>query len=198
MRAVLRIAAGIVLMIVVASTDARAQARAVWGYTFLAPGVYQDTGSIVTSYDANNYTPKTFVPYYDTESTVEWGGGVEWAVVPAFGIGAELRAIHLADAPAYPGGVLSVNGSYHFRPPSAAKRGWSPFLTGGYTLGMDRNPGFDLGAGTNYWSRGATGLRLEVRTTALLNPPMHGIGEFEPIDWSVAFRVGVNFGRKMF
>jgi len=131
-----------------------------------------------------------------TNSTVEWGGGVEWAIVPSFGVNGELRAMHLSYAPEYPGGIASLNGSYHFRPPQGGKRTWSPFVTAGYSVGPDRQPGFNVGGGTNVWSRGATGLRLEVRSTAL---KAWGIpGQFAPTDWSVAFRAGLNFGRKTF
>jgi hypothetical protein len=200
MRAILRVGVAAALMTILVSIDARAQSPspAVWGYAFLGPGVYRDTGAYVTSYEPNFYTPRTFEPYYDTESSVEWGGGVEWAIVPAIGIAAELRAIHLSETPEYPGGVASVNGTFHFRQPPRGTRAWAPFATGGYSLGPERQPGFIFGAGVSDWSRGATGARLEVRTTGFMNTRIPGSGRFEPVDWSVAFRAGLNFGRKMF
>jgi hypothetical protein len=198
MRAVLRVVPAAALMTILISGDARAQSGALWGYAFLGAGVYDDSGSYVTSYEANFYTPKTFEPYHDVERTVEWGGGVEWAIVPAIGVAAELRAVHLSETPEYPGGFASVNGTYHFRQPPRGRKAWAPFATGGYSLGPDRQPGFNFGGGVNYWSRGRAGARLEVRTTGLQNTRIPGTGRFEPIDWSVAFRAGVNFGRKVF
>src|SRR5262245_2847221 len=119
MRAVLRVAAVVALMTTLIASDARAQSPspAVWGYAFLGAGVHEDAWAIATSYFDYSVTPAAIARYHAMENTVEWGGGVEWAMTPAVGIGAELRAMHLSEAPEYPGGIVSVNGTYHFRQP---------------------------------------------------------------------------------
>ncbi|MBI4487309.1 MAG: hypothetical protein HY655_15000 [Acidobacteria bacterium] len=105
------------------------------------------------------------------------------------------RPVHRLDTPEYPGFALSINGSYHVGEAPRGRRSLVPFVTGGYSIGVFSGDfpesGFNVGAGANYWSRGRSGLRLEVRATAMRFESLRD--RFEPYSWLVAFRAGVNW-----
>lgn len=127
------------------SSAQRPASRKVWGTIFVAPGI-------------------GLIP--DQQQLFHWGGGVEWAFHKSIGIGAEMGALHEADAPAYPLFMLSVNGYYYFRDTQAG-HALVPFITAGYTgaslvAGLDM-PWFNAGAGANYWFKNRKGLRFDVR-----------------------------------
>jgi len=100
--------------------------------------------------------------------TMHLGGGGEAYVYKGFAVGAELGYLapirYLGDGI----GILSANGSHHFRNLTRSGR-FVPFLSLGYSLGFRSGTvsGVNFGAGTNYWITDRQGLRLEFRDHAL-------------------------------
>jgi hypothetical protein len=174
----------------VAASDARAQS-AVWGYGFVAPGILDDASVVATSYGPDHVTATSFQIYRNVEGIIAWGGGIELQSASGVGVAAEVGAVHRIEEPYYPGGLMALNAVYHLQ----ADRPFTPFVTGGYSFGMDAQHGFDLGAGISYWSGSRTALRLEVRATQLKTDIP---GWPEPSEWVVAFRGGLNFARRRF
>ena len=179
---------------VVAPAVAAAQSdQNLWGYAFAAPVVFYDSVALTTSFEPGSLTPRTFDVERTKDVSLHWGFGFEWQFYRAVGLAAEVGAMHLSTEGVRPGGLLAVNGSYHF---GDITRRVVPFATGGYSFGINSNHGFDIGAGMNYWIRPRTGVRFEVRGTALRAVSLLSIpGRFEPYLW----RRGpcrVNFGRK--
>lgn len=125
---------------------------------------------------------------------LHWGGGFEWQFYKSLGIAAEVGIVHLLEAPEYPGGMLSVNGSYYFRNARPGEKSLVPFVTAGYTLDPFSTSSFNLGGGVNYWSRGRMGLRLEVRDHVSGQPAGVCLGNNPDCrNWFLEFRVGLNF-----
>lgn len=127
------------------------------GYVFGAPGLWYNSyckePDVRTGWCAH---PSLTSP----ETLPHVGGGVEWQPHRSLGVSAEAGVI-LSNG--YVGGLLSANGSYHFRGARAAARSLVPFVTGGYSRDPDGANGFNLGGGVTYWKRGGTGVRLDVR-----------------------------------
>jgi len=135
------------------------------GYAFFAPGGISGGGA--------------------TTGTLHFGGGVEALFYKGLGVGGELG--YLAPKRSFSNGIgiLSLNGSYHFRnskPPRKAV----PFVTGGYSLGFRSGTQnlFNFGGGVNYWMRDHLGLRLEFRDHV---NPRYGTAHY----WE--FRIGLAF-----
>jgi hypothetical protein len=111
------------------------------GYIFFAPGTLVGSGHSIR--------------------LTHFGGGGEAIFYKGAGIGIEAGFVAPWRNFCAGLGILSLNGSYHF---SRSKR-LSPFVTGGYSLGV-RNGYINLvnfGGGANYWFRDRLGLRLEFR-----------------------------------
>jgi hypothetical protein len=192
-----QIAAGLLALALVSVGPQVASAQAgdrLWGYAFAGPAIFSDSVAIPTSFEPFSLTPRTFDVHRYHETVLHWGIGLEWKGVRGLGIAGELSALHLSSGGGRPDGLLSANASYQFDAPS---RRLVPFATGGYSFGINSSHGFDIGGGINYWIRPRTGLRFEVRGTALKAVTILTVpGRFEPYAWTVDARVGVNFGRR--
>ena len=111
------------------------------GYVFFAPG-----GIIGDGYSVG---------------TLHFGGGGEALLYRGLGIGAEAGYLapwrQLGDGI----GLLSIDGSYHFR----RNQRFTPFITGGYSLGFRSGTAnlINFGAGAHYWFKDQVGLRFEFR-----------------------------------
>ena len=100
----------------------------------------------------------------DTETSVlHVGVGGEANIYKGLGFGAEIGGATALRS--FGGGLalLSVNGQYTFlrRTPGRVR----PFVTGGYTMGIDEGAtnAFNIGGGMHYWFAKHFGLRLEFR-----------------------------------
>lgn len=175
-----------------AAGDAQAQS-AIWGYGFVAAGTAELVSAVVTSYERDNLTPTGFRIYRNVDSTIAWGGGIELQAPRNVGIAAEVGAVHRIDEPYYPGGLLAVNAVYHLR----ADRPLAPFVTGGYSFGLDAQHGLDFGGGVHYWLTDRTGLRLEMRATRL-NDSFQSALVPDVSQWLFAVRGGLSFARRRF
>jgi hypothetical protein len=84
--------------------------------------------------------------------------------------------------------TFSANSSYHFRKPRSSQK-WTPFFTGGYSMGIREGAlhGVNFGGGAQYRMRERLGLRLEFRDQMYL----HRDARFHL--WQ--FRIGVAFLR---
>jgi hypothetical protein len=182
-----------VLMTVGAPAISAAQSdEHLWSYAFASPVVFYDSVTIARTFVPG--TPQAFDVVRTRDVSLHWGFGFEWQVYKALGLAAEIGAMHLALEGERPGGLLAVNGSYHF---GDITRRVVPFATGGYSFGINSNHGFDIGAGANWWIRPKVGLRFEVRGTAWRGVSFFTVpGQFEPYAWAIAGRAAVNFGRK--
>ena len=111
------------------------------GYVFAAPG------GIVNSEGA--------------AATLHFGGGGEAFLSHGLAVGGELGYLTPAKDLKAGFGLLSVDGSYHFR----RNQRLVPFLSGGYSLGVRHGVAnfVNYGGGVNYWIGNRIGLRLEVR-----------------------------------
>jgi len=127
-------------VVLLASSQLRAQDHQGQGYVFVAPG---------------------FVTAGGTGGSLHFGGGGEGFVYHDLAAGAELGYVgRFSD---YGGGlgVLSLNGSYHFLRDETL----SPFMTAGYSLGFHSGHTnlFNYGFGANYWFKEHQGIRFEFR-----------------------------------
>jgi hypothetical protein len=165
-----------------------------WGYVFAAPAFFSDSVAIPITFEPFSLTPRTFDVYRYRDTVLHLGPRPRMESVGGLGLAGELSALHLARGRGRPDGLLSANASYHFGQPS---RRLVPFATGGYSFGINSNHGFDVGGGMNYWLTPGTGLRLEVRGTALKAVNILTVpGRFEPYAWTIDARAGLNFGRR--
>lgn len=180
------------MLVAFGACDAQAQS-AIWGYGFAGAGAAEIVSVVATSYERDNVTPTSFQIYRNVDSTIEWGGGIEWHSAGGVGIGAEVGALHRVEEPYYPGGLLAANAVYHFQ----ANRPLAPFVTGGYSFGLDAQHGLDLGGGINYWLTERAGLRLDVRATRLTQNFRSAVWP-DVSEWLVAVRGGLNFARRRF
>ena len=128
------------------------------GYVFVAPGTSSEGGLFL-----------------------HIGGGGEGLVYKGMGVGGEIGYLG-ASGLSNGVGVISPNVSYNFSKSS----GFSPFVTGGYTLffrGESYHAG-NIGAGMNWWFKDHLGLRLEVRDHIVAtSPKIHIVG----------IRIGLSF-----
>ena len=193
MRGRQRLVGAAFLLMLGAASEAAAQST-LWAYGFVAPGIYRTASVIATSYERDFVTPRTFEIFRDTEPVVAWGGGVEWQFYKRVAIAADVGAMHLIEEPYYPGGLLAVNGAYHF---GESQQRWVPFLAAGYSFGLDAQRGFDGAVGVNYWFRQRAGLRLELRATSL-KYDIESPNWPDPSEWMIGFRAGLNFARRSF
>jgi hypothetical protein len=93
--------------------------------------------------------------------TMHTGFGAEGLVYKGLGIGAELGYLSPWRSLGAGIGLLSLDGSYHFK----RHRQISPFVTGGYSLGFRSGAEnlINFGGGVNIWLRNRLGIRLEAR-----------------------------------
>lgn len=133
-----------------ANADTRSSARQgqdpghrVQGYVFFGPGETVASG------------------YHQGKAHL--GAGVEALAYKGLGVGTELGYYTPWKDWGAGIGILSLNGSYHFRRDQKV----SPFLTGGLSLGFAIGhvdpPYTNFGGGVNYWFRNGAGIRLEFR-----------------------------------
>ena len=89
--------------------------------------------------------------------------GAEWDFYKGVGISGEIGAIMGHDSFA----VFSFNGYYS--PPASDSSAVRPFVSGGYTVGVDLLPFnmFNAGVGLNYWFLRRLALRTAVRAYVL-------------------------------
>jgi len=129
------------------------------------------------------FAPGTTSP--EAIGTMHIGGGGEALVYKGLGLGGEVGYLAPWRAFADGIGVLSLDGSYHFRPRSGEQK-LVPFVTGGYTLFFRSGTanGFNFGGGVNYWFREHLGLRLEFRDNVWTT--------YATVHW-LGFRVGLAF-----
>jgi hypothetical protein len=159
-RAVLAAAAVLVL----AAGTARAQGPAT-GYVFGTPGQVK-----VESFSTN---------------TVHLGGGGEYLVGGVVGVGGEIGYLAPTQAWGDGIGVLSANGSYHFR--GAGKL--VPYLTAGYSRLFDGEGAvnaLNVGGGANYWFAPRAALRVELRDH--IHSEDGTTGHFWGVRFGVSFR----------
>jgi hypothetical protein len=112
------------------------------GYVFFAPGALVVNGSSL--------------------GMAHIGGGGEAVLKNGIGIGAEAGYVGAWKGFSHGVTLISFNGSYHFN----RNRQMSPFVTGGYTLGIasgELGNLFNIGGGLHYWFRERMGIRLEFR-----------------------------------
>ena len=135
------------------------------------------------------------------------GTGVEWKFLGPVGIGAEVGAIVSNEG--YPGGILSANGTYHFREAFEGERAVVPFLTAGYSRGPSRTHFdrslFNVGGGVIFGFRENSGLLAEVRhhvypeRERICHVPNSPCTPEETLldtggrDWILDFRVGLTW-----
>ena len=162
-----------------------------WGYAFGGVGRLFDESVNVRSDD--------FIVSRTVAPTKQFGGGVEWELSPTTGISAEGSLLLV---PGWAWSMFSVNGSYRFRVPPPGQQSLVPFLTGGVSLIGATLPALNIGVGVDYWLPGRNGLRFEIRGTRWRDEREVGLGlgdasDFLVVDhpWSVAVRIGINFGR---
>lgn len=154
-------------MIMMVSITGRAQSgsdsKAI-GVVFGAPGVAANGGS---------------------SATIHVGAGAEGLVYKGLGIGGEIGYLAPTSSLGDGFGVLSVNGSYHFRNATASGK-VVPFVTGGWSLAFRSGSanGVNFGGGIDYWFKDRLGLRFEVRD--------HVFNDFSSTHL-VGFRVGLSF-----
>ncbi|MBK9314132.1 MAG: hypothetical protein IPM55_07795 [Acidobacteria bacterium] len=135
------------------------------GYLFVAPGAATNGGG--------------------SSASLHIGGGGEGLVYKGLGVGGEIGWLGPTRALNDGFGVLSANGSYHFRNATASGK-VVPFVTGGWSLAFRSGSahGGNFGGGINYWFKERIGLRLEVRDHVFNNfTSTHFLG----------FRVGLAF-----
>jgi hypothetical protein len=112
------------------------------GYAFFAPGVIVVNGHSL--------------------GAAHVGGGGEAVFGNGMGIGAEAGYVGAWEGFGQGATILSIDGSYHFN----RSRKVSPFVTGGYSLGISSDSlgnMVNFGGGIHYWFRKRLGLRLEFR-----------------------------------
>lgn len=118
-------------------------------------------------------------------ASMHGGVGGEGLVYKGLGVGGEIGYLGPIESPADGFGVLSANGSWHFRNATASGK-VVPFVTGGWSLAFRSGSahGGNFGGGINYWFKERIGLRLEVRDHVFNNfTSTHFLG----------FRVGLTF-----
>ena len=95
--------------------------------------------------------------------TLQFGAGGEGRIYKGLGAGAEIGYLYPTESFTSGYGLLSTNGSYHFRTQSTPKL--VPFVTAGYSLAFrDGHTNLaNFGGGVDYWFRDRTALRFEVR-----------------------------------
>lgn len=134
-----------------------------YGYVFGAPGVATSS---------------------DNSATLHVGVGGEGFVYKRLGVGGEIGLLGPTGNVGDGFGVLSANGSWHFR---TASDKVVPFVTGGWSLAFNtdgHSNGGNFGGGINYWFKDRIGLRLEVRD--------HVFNNFSSTHF-VGFRIGLTF-----
>jgi hypothetical protein len=124
------------------------------GYVFVAPG-----GSTVNGH---------------TAGILHFGGGGEGFIYKGFAIAGELGYLAPTRSLGDGIGVLSANGSYHFKKEDSERK-LVPFITGGYSLGFREATAnmFNFGGGVNYWFRERTALRVEFRDHVWTGSTVH-------------------------
>ncbi len=141
----------VLLLIAIAAPALAQDAPRGQGYVFFAPGA---------------------VSAGATQGTYHVGAGGEGLIYKGLGAGGEIG--YLAPWDTFRGGVgvVSANGSYHFRRAERDAR-LVPFVTSGYTLMFHSGSAnlFNFGGGVNYWFKERWGLRLEFRDHVWPNSP---------------------------
>jgi len=158
-------AVGLLIGTLVTSASAEPLPRAaddrgrIYGYVFAAPLIRfvtycEDFNPATIRCQESSWVREDPIPHV--------GAGVEWRPVRSVGLATE---VGLVKPNGYPGGILSVNGTFYPREWPPSRRALLPFVTGGYSLDSDRSHGLNVGAGMTYAGRGAPGLRLEARSS---------------------------------
>lgn len=137
-----------------------AETRRGWGYGFFGVGGTTTSDSVI----------------------LQGGGGGEGLIYKGVGVGAEAAAF--GNIGGSGGGMVSVNGGYHFQS-SRSPQKLVPFVTAGYTFlaPSDETNLFNFGGGVNYWAGERVGLRVEFRDHVFPQSGNHLFG----------VRVGVTF-----
>ena len=146
------------LLVLTGITLGAAHGQSSNGYFFAAPGGATCCGSTLT--------------------TVQLGGGGEFAFGKGVGAGAELSALDVRQSLFALGGntwtgVFSPNGYYHFVHDRSGR--FDPFVTAGYTLLFRSGTAnlFNFGGGAMFWFSDHLGVRLEFRDHLGGNPTVN-------------------------
>ncbi len=114
-------------------------------------------------------------------SSVHVAGGGEALVHGRAGVGGEFGILNTLS-------VFSANGVLHISP-SPAKRGSSPFVTGGYTYmgsGEGSFSAWNVAGGLDFWAKNRLGVRVEFRDH--VRPDSRGAVQYWTIRAGVVFR----------
>ncbi len=151
----------LLISIAAVAQDSRGQ-----GYLFVAPGA-----TVFGSGGAN------------TTGVFGFGGGGEGFLAKGLAAGGEIGYVAPYKAFGDGIGLLSANGSYHFK---GSDRKVVPFLTGGYSLAFRDGSvnGANFGGGATWWAKDRLGLRLEFRDHYFPNN-----GDMNVL----SFRIGLTF-----
>jgi hypothetical protein len=139
----------------------QSDSRRGWGYAVGGAGVAADDGSV---------------------GLFNIAGGGEALFLNGLGLGGE---IGLIGGQGNALGLFSGNVSYHFGGRDSSRK-WSPFATGGYSLGFRSGgaaSGGNFGGGVQYWVSDRVALRFEFRDHVFSSDRPH----------TLAFRFGLSF-----